>query len=199
MMNWLPILSYKRWVVCKWWWWWLVFYGHFCAHGRFNWPMLPPKVMKRSQRWNNLQICPRRDSNTGSSDMWSNTLQLDHGGAQGCILRGLIVEIPTKYRLQLLNDLHEEYQGIIRMEGLARSYLWYLGIDSDIENFVGSCKICLSCRKTPPTGPLIPSIQIMCGKDYILSQSLYLENKQFCYTVLRWQLCFCVCPPKHNR
>jgi len=37
----------------------------------------PPKVMKRSQRWNNLQICPRQGSNMGGSDLWSNTLPLD--------------------------------------------------------------------------------------------------------------------------
>ena len=30
--------------------------------------------MKRSQRWNNLQICPHRDSNSGGSDLRSNTL-----------------------------------------------------------------------------------------------------------------------------
>ena len=36
--------------------------------------------MKRGQRWNNLRICPRRDSNTGGSDQWSNTLPLNHGG-----------------------------------------------------------------------------------------------------------------------
>ena len=40
--------------------------------------------MKQSQRWNNLQICPRRDSNTGGSDLWCNTLPLDHGGAHLC-------------------------------------------------------------------------------------------------------------------
>ena len=37
--------------------------------------------MRRSERQNNLQICPRRDSNTSGSDLWSNTLPLDHGGA----------------------------------------------------------------------------------------------------------------------
>ena len=37
--------------------------------------------MRRSERRNNLQICPRRDSNTGGSDLWSSTLPLDHGGA----------------------------------------------------------------------------------------------------------------------
>ena len=56
-------------------WCWLMFYGHFCAQGRL------PKVMRRSERRNNLQICPRRNSNTGGSDLWSSTLPLDHGGA----------------------------------------------------------------------------------------------------------------------
>ena len=30
--------------------------------------------MKRSRRWNTLQICPRRSSNSGGSDLWSNAL-----------------------------------------------------------------------------------------------------------------------------
>ena len=34
----------------------------------------PAKVMKRSQRWNTLQICPHRGSNSGGSDMWSKNL-----------------------------------------------------------------------------------------------------------------------------
>jgi len=37
--------------------------------------------MRRSERRNDLQIWPRRDSNTGGSDLWSSTLPLDHGGA----------------------------------------------------------------------------------------------------------------------
>jgi len=32
--------------------------------------------MKRSQRWNTLRICPRQDSNTGGSDLWSDTLRV---------------------------------------------------------------------------------------------------------------------------
>ena len=45
-----------------------------------TWDEPPLNVMKRSQRWNTLKICPRGDSNSGSSDLWSNTLPLDHGG-----------------------------------------------------------------------------------------------------------------------
>jgi len=37
--------------------------------------------MKPGQRWNAPQIPPRRDSNTGGSDQWSNPLPSDHGGA----------------------------------------------------------------------------------------------------------------------
>jgi len=66
----------------EWWWWrWLMFYSHFCAPGRLNGPSDLQRVMKRSERWRNLQICPRRNSNTGGSDIWSNTLPIDHGGA----------------------------------------------------------------------------------------------------------------------
>jgi len=27
--------SHSKW---WWWWWWLMFYGHFCAHDKLNWP-----------------------------------------------------------------------------------------------------------------------------------------------------------------
>ena len=46
-----------------------------------KWAERPPKVMRRSHRRNNLQICPRRDLNTSGSELQSNTLPLDHGGA----------------------------------------------------------------------------------------------------------------------
>ena len=45
--------------------------------------------MKRSQRWNTLQICRRRDSNSRGSNMWSNTLPLDHGGVPASWWRGV--------------------------------------------------------------------------------------------------------------
>jgi len=32
------------------------------------------KWAERSQRWNTLHRCPRRDSNLGGGDLWSNTL-----------------------------------------------------------------------------------------------------------------------------
>ncbi|KAK2140929.1 hypothetical protein LSH36_1204g01013 [Paralvinella palmiformis] len=45
-----------------------------------KWTERLPRVMRRSELRNNLQICPRRDSNTGGGDLWSSTLPQDHGG-----------------------------------------------------------------------------------------------------------------------
>ena len=58
--------------------WMIDVYGHFCAQGRLNGPI---DLQRRSERRNNLQICPRWDPNMGGSDLWSNMLPLDHGGA----------------------------------------------------------------------------------------------------------------------
>ena len=43
---------------------------------------------------------------------------------------------------QLLEDLHTAHPGMARMKNLARSYLWWLGLDTEIEDKVKSCKLC---------------------------------------------------------
>ncbi|XP_033098565.1 uncharacterized protein K02A2.6-like [Anneissia japonica] len=40
------------------------------------------------------------------------------------------------------------------MKGLARSYLWWPGLDQDIQNLVSQCETCLSVRNKPPLAPL---------------------------------------------
>ena len=41
-----------------------------------KWAERPPTVMKRNRRWTTLQICSRRDSNSGGSDPWYNALPI---------------------------------------------------------------------------------------------------------------------------
>ena len=50
-----------------------MFYGHFCAHGRLNGPNDLQRQCSDVQD-ETLQICPRRDSNSGGSHLWSNAL-----------------------------------------------------------------------------------------------------------------------------
>ena len=75
---------------------------------------------------------------------------------QGCVLWGLRVVIPEFYQAQLLNELHEQHHGICRMKSLARSYLWWPGLDSDVESLVQSCDICQTMKNSPPVAPLHP-------------------------------------------
>jgi len=54
--------------------------------------------MKQSQRW--IQLCPRRESNSGSSDLWYNTpYQLDHWGNKdnNYVLVVLLIHTLTQY------------------------------------------------------------------------------------------------------
>lgn len=46
--------------------------------------------------------------------------------------------------------------GMSRMKGLARSYMWWPGMDQDVERVVTECEICQSFRKAPTRAPLHP-------------------------------------------
>ena len=50
--------------------------------------------------------------------------------------------VPIAFRRRLLNELHEGHQGIVATKSIAHSYLWWPGLDSDIEDMGNSCEIC---------------------------------------------------------
>ena len=74
----------------------------------------------------------------------------------GCLLRGNRVVVPTAGRNLVMNLLHESHPGNNRMKGLARSFVWWPGIDQQIEETVKSCEVCQKTRHSPPPAPLHP-------------------------------------------
>ena len=75
---------------------------------------------------------------------------------EGCIFLGPRVVIPKPGRKQILLELHEAHFGVVRMKALARCYVWWPGIDKDIEGEVADCGSCLVNSRSPPVTPLHP-------------------------------------------
>jgi transposase InsO family protein len=75
---------------------------------------------------------------------------------QGCLLWGLRVVVPTTLRERVLQELHETHPGMTRMKSIARSYVWWPSIDSDIEKTVRSCHVCQVTRADPAGAPVHP-------------------------------------------
>ena len=73
-----------------------------------------------------------------------------------CLMWGIRVIIPRKHQKRVLEELHQGHLGIVKMKSLARSYIWWPGIDKDIEAIVQSCEGCQQVQKAPALAPLHP-------------------------------------------
>ena len=67
----------------------------------------------------------------------------------GILMYEECVVIPSVLTKKILKDFHTGYLGMSRMKALMRSYVYWPGMDKDIENMVKSCKSCASVAKTP--------------------------------------------------
>ncbi|XP_055918976.1 uncharacterized protein K02A2.6-like [Eupeodes corollae] len=65
---------------------------------------------------------------------------------QVCILYGIRVLVPTSLRSDVLQLLHQEHPGIVKMKLLARSICWWPKIDQDIEEICAGCVPCQQIR-----------------------------------------------------
>ena len=74
----------------------------------------------------------------------------------GCILWGSRVVVSKPGRDSVLQELHEGHPRISKMKALARMYVWWPRIDSDIEKSVRMCSACQEVQSSPSAAPLNP-------------------------------------------
>ncbi|XP_030621125.1 uncharacterized protein K02A2.6-like [Chanos chanos] len=75
---------------------------------------------------------------------------------QGTLMCGSRVVVPSKLRSRVLENLHEGHLGTVKMKSLARSYVWWPGIDKQIEDLTKGCSGCHRVQNAPPQAPLHP-------------------------------------------
>jgi hypothetical protein len=74
----------------------------------------------------------------------------------GILMWGLRVVVPSSLKENVLSLLHETHPGVVRMKSMARQYVWWPSIDSDIEQVAKSCLQCAVTRPNPAVAPLHP-------------------------------------------
>ena len=60
----------------------------------------------------------------------------------GCVLWGIRAVVPERWRERLLSELYRDHPGIVKMKSLARSYMWWPGMDASIDKLAKSCPDC---------------------------------------------------------
>ena len=66
------------------------------------------------------------------------------------------VIIPEKLRDQVLKELHQGHQGMVKMKQLSRAHVWWPNLDRDIDLKVRSCTTCWEKRPNPVKSSLHP-------------------------------------------
>ena len=101
-----------------------------------NWTQRDP-VLSRVQRYV-LTGWPESDKTTQQFHRVRQELSIH----EGCVMCGARVVVPTPGQTTMLKLLHSSHNGVVKMKALARSYIWWPGIDQQIENIAQHCGQC---------------------------------------------------------
>jgi len=83
---------------------------------------------------------------------WTRKLELSTD--DGCILWGERVVVPPPGRESLLIELRGGHPGMSKMKSLARSLMWWPGMDHKVVDMVKHCRECQQSQSTPPSASL---------------------------------------------
>ncbi|XP_022833967.1 uncharacterized protein K02A2.6-like [Spodoptera litura] len=94
---------------------------------------------------------PNKAPDTTLQPYWTRRDALSHN--KGCLLWCNRVIIPASLQQEVLRLLHAPHAGVVQTKAYARGYVWWPGMDIQIESVVGSCEACQAVRNNPPRDP----------------------------------------------
>uniref|UniRef100_A0A5S6R6A2 RNA-directed DNA polymerase n=1 Tax=Trichuris muris TaxID=70415 RepID=A0A5S6R6A2_TRIMR len=74
----------------------------------------------------------------------------------GCLLSAERIVVPETLQRLVLRQLHRGHMGMVRMKALARSHVYWPGLDAQIEDLVRRCPQCALTAKLPLKHTLCP-------------------------------------------
>lgn len=85
----------------------------------------------------------------------------------GCLMWGNRVIVPHSKRQDVLSELHETHARIVRTKTLARSCVWWLNLDIDLEQMCHSClNVKVRSLNHEHHQSTLGIIQVHHGRDY---------------------------------
>ena len=73
-----------------------------------------------------------------------------------CVMHGARMMVPAPGQATTIKLLHSSHNGVVKMKALARSYMWWPGIDQQIEHIAQHCEQCDENARQPTRAPLRP-------------------------------------------
>ena len=116
---------------------------------------------------------------------WASKEQLNIDDS--LIVHGCRLLIPKTMRPQVIADLHEAHQGIIRTKQRARLTVYWPGINNDIENVITACQLCQDHLPSNPKEPIVSKPKPLRPFQEVAVDFCTYGGKQFlnivdCYT-----------------
>lgn len=74
----------------------------------------------------------------------------------GCLIYKYRIVVPPSLQKQVLKEVHEGHLGINKMKNLARNYVYWPSMDTDIVELCRACDACGAVRDAAPHAPLHP-------------------------------------------
>ena len=90
--------------------------------------------------------------NDAMKPYWSSRGELSV--VQNILLKESRIVIPSSMRLEILDNIHEEHQGINKCRERAKNFVWWPGLSREIQDLVQQCRVCTLQRDSKPE-PLI--------------------------------------------